>query len=195
MSNINLISISKACEILNVHSNTLKRWEIEGLVHPIRFGKRGDRKYKQEEIEGLINDTRKFTKPYGQNFPKVVVVAVIRFKDKILLGKRNRRLKHGYYALPGGYLPLFEKLEDAIVTEVKEETQLEIKHPQYIGAVESVEKKNNIHSINIGFLIALKNLPKEIKSNDEVDKWEWFDVNNLPNKIIKADKEMIKKVK
>ncbi|MBD3280053.1 NUDIX domain-containing protein [Candidatus Dojkabacteria bacterium] len=193
MSNTNLISISEACEILNVHPNTLKRWEIEGLVNPIRFGKRGDRKYKKQEIDSLINDSRKFNKPYGTDYPKVTVVAVIMYKGKVLLGKRNRKLKHGFYALPGGYLSTYEKLDDAIIKEVKEETQLNLNKPEYIGIVESIEQDEKIHTINVGYLLRLENLPGSIETNDEVDEWEWFSIENLPDKMIEADKEMIKK--
>lgn len=193
-SNIELISISKVCEILNVHPNTLKRWETEGLVNPIRFGKRGDRKYRKQEIDSLIHDYRKFNKPYGTAYPKVTVVAIIIYEDKILLGKRNRKLKHGFYALPGGYLTTYEKLEKAIITEVKEETQLNVKDPKYIGIIESIEPEEKIHTINVGYLFHLKSLPENIVANDEVDMWEWIDIDNLPKKIISADREMIRKV-
>lgn len=194
MSNTNLISISEACEILNVHSNTLKRWEMEGFVNPIRFGKRGDRKYKKQEIDSLINDSRKFNKPYGTDYPKVTVVAVIVYEGKVLLGKRNRKLKHGFYALPGGYLSTYERLRDAIIKEVQEETHLSIDNPKYIGIVESIEEDEKIHTINVGYLFRLKDWPNDLATNDEVDKWEWFSVEELPKKMIEADRKMLKNV-
>jgi len=49
-----ILTLSQACKILNCHANTLRNWEKEGIVKCIRFGKRGDRRFKREEIMKLI---------------------------------------------------------------------------------------------------------------------------------------------
>lgn len=50
-----ILTLKEACELLNCHPNTLRNWDNEGVLKAIRFGKRGDRRYKKEDILALIN--------------------------------------------------------------------------------------------------------------------------------------------
>lgn len=50
-----LLTLSEACKILKVHPNTLRQWDRKGILKAVRFGQRGDRRYKKEDIEKLIN--------------------------------------------------------------------------------------------------------------------------------------------
>lgn len=49
-----LLKIRQAAQILNVNPETLRRWDRNGRLKAVRIGKRGDRRYKKEEIEKLI---------------------------------------------------------------------------------------------------------------------------------------------
>lgn len=51
-----LITLSEACEILKVHPNTLRKWDRKGILKAVRFGERGDRRYKREDIAKLISE-------------------------------------------------------------------------------------------------------------------------------------------
>ena len=50
-----ILTLQEACEVLNCHPNTLRNWDNEGALKAIRFGKRGDRRYKKEDILAIIN--------------------------------------------------------------------------------------------------------------------------------------------
>ena len=52
--NNKLLKLSEAAEILNVHPNTLRKWDKKGILKAVRFGERGDRRYKKEDIEKLL---------------------------------------------------------------------------------------------------------------------------------------------
>ncbi|KKQ42187.1 MAG: DNA-binding protein, excisionase family [Microgenomates group bacterium GW2011_GWC1_37_8] len=54
-NNQGLIKLSEACKILNVHPQTLRAWDRKGILKAVRFGERGDRRYKKEDILRLIN--------------------------------------------------------------------------------------------------------------------------------------------
>lgn len=41
-------------ELLNVHPNTLRNWDNNGVLKAIRFGSRRDRRYKKSDIFKLI---------------------------------------------------------------------------------------------------------------------------------------------
>jgi len=45
-----LLKISEAAHFLNVHPNTLRHWDESGILKATRFGQRGDRRYKKEEL-------------------------------------------------------------------------------------------------------------------------------------------------
>ncbi len=49
-----LLTIGEACQILHVHTNTLRRWGEMGLLRVCRLGPRGDRRYRREDIEALL---------------------------------------------------------------------------------------------------------------------------------------------
>ena len=53
-----LIRIKEAANLLGVHPATLRRWDKEGRLRAVRIGSRrnvGDRRYRLEDIEKLIN--------------------------------------------------------------------------------------------------------------------------------------------
>jgi len=49
-----LLKIREAAEILNVNPETLRRWDRSGKLKAIIISKRGDRRYRIEDIEKLI---------------------------------------------------------------------------------------------------------------------------------------------
>lgn len=50
----NLLTLKQACEILNCHPNTLRAWDKKGYLVAVRFGTRGDRRYKKEDVMKLL---------------------------------------------------------------------------------------------------------------------------------------------
>lgn len=49
-----LIGIQKAAEMLSVHPATLRRWHESGKLKPVIISKRGDRRYRLEDIQNLM---------------------------------------------------------------------------------------------------------------------------------------------
>jgi len=49
-----VLTLKQACEILNCHPNTLRNWDNQGILKAIRFGKRGDRRYKKEDVLKIL---------------------------------------------------------------------------------------------------------------------------------------------
>jgi excisionase family DNA binding protein len=54
-----IITLAEACEILGFHPNTLRKWDNTGFLKAIRFGRRGDRRYKKSEILKLLEQKKK----------------------------------------------------------------------------------------------------------------------------------------
>ena len=53
-SKIKLLGIREAAEMLSVNAETLRRWDRSGKLKAIIISKRGDRRYRQEDIEKYI---------------------------------------------------------------------------------------------------------------------------------------------
>ena len=62
-----LVTLTEACRILKVHPNTLRIWDKKGILKSIRFGARGDRNYKLDDIEGFIQRGQKNHNPSHLN--------------------------------------------------------------------------------------------------------------------------------
>jgi excisionase family DNA binding protein len=50
-----LLTIREVTHLLNVHPNTLRNWEKEGLIQVVRIGPRKDRRYRKEVIKKIIH--------------------------------------------------------------------------------------------------------------------------------------------
>jgi excisionase family DNA binding protein len=49
-----MLTIREASQILNVHTNTLRRWTNQGIMKTYRIGRRGDRRFKAEDLALLL---------------------------------------------------------------------------------------------------------------------------------------------
>ena len=54
-----LLKISEVAKLLNVHPNTLRKWDKKGILVATRFGERKDRRYEKIVIEKFIGNKHK----------------------------------------------------------------------------------------------------------------------------------------
>jgi excisionase family DNA binding protein len=53
-----LLKIREAALLLGVNPETLRRWDRDGILVAVKVGKRGDRRYKKEDIENFIEKNK-----------------------------------------------------------------------------------------------------------------------------------------
>lgn len=82
--------------------------------------------------------------------PRVRVAAIIVMDDKILL-VRHEKNDRTYWLLPGGGVEFGETLEQALVRELKEETNLDIVVDRPVMINDSVPPDGHRHVLNICF--------------------------------------------
>ncbi len=64
-----LLSIGQVAEIFSIHPDTLRNWEKDGTLVPLRAGKRGDRKYRPQDIQAIVDKMgSKLTLPQLESF-------------------------------------------------------------------------------------------------------------------------------
>jgi len=53
-----LLTLREASELLKCHPNTLRNWDKKGILKAVRFGERGDRKFRKDDILKFIENPR-----------------------------------------------------------------------------------------------------------------------------------------
>lgn len=114
--------------------------------------------------------------------PKVGIgVIIVNNEGKILIGKRiNSHAQK--YSIPGGHLELGETFEAAAIREIKEETNLDIKHPKVIAITNNLEtfKNEGLHYISIILLATDYEGCLDNKEHEKCAGWIWCDPKTLP---------------
>ncbi len=61
-----LLTTAETAELLNVHVNTIRRWSNKGILKTYRIGPRGDRRFRQRDINNFLLDSNNQKKePYN----------------------------------------------------------------------------------------------------------------------------------
>ena len=110
--------------------------------------------------------------------PSITVDAVILKENKIVLIKRKNAPFKEYYALPGGFVDYGEKVEDAVIREVKEETGLKTKIEKLVGVYSAPDRDPRGHTITIVYKLNITG--GELRSGDDAKEIGLFDLNKLP---------------
>ncbi len=118
-----------------------------------------------------------------------VVVGLINKKNQILLEQRS---DCGWWGITGGKLDIGETVEECAAREIKEECNIEInqKNLELIGVYSNKNEgrilqypDNRVHIIDIVYILKEENFMGIKKSNESL-KLEFFNFENLPNKLV-----------
>ena len=139
--------------------------------------------------------------PYPPTF--VTVDAVIVQSGHVLMVERKARPGKGLMALPGGFVDHNEKLVDACLRELREETRLKVPVPVLKGSIKAQEVFDDPHrsargrTITHAFYIELepnKALPK-VKGSDDAKHAMWVPLADLdPTKIFEDHYFIVQKM-
>ena len=136
--------------------------------------------------------------------PIVGVGAVIVQEGKILLAKRGSEPGKGKWSVPGGHVELGEKLEKAVIREVKEETNLEVEVVRLIDAVDNIIGDSNgklqFHFVILDYLAKAKGGVLQPSSDVLDTRWvrleeaEDYDLTNVFRDFLERNKSELGKL-
>jgi len=110
--------------------------------------------------------------------PVVGVGAIILNENKILLEKRKNAPSKGKWSVPGGLVELGERIEQAAIREVKEETGLDVYEPRLVGIVDhiSLDESGTVkyHFVIVDYLVTVKSGKPKAASDADALKWVPF---------------------
>lgn len=114
-------------------------------------------------------------------------------KGEVLLLKRTAKTKNqaGQWSKPGGSIEFGEKVEDAIIREIKEEVGVDIELTKFLNYVDDIMESDRQHWITFNFLGKVVGGKLENLEPEKHEEIKWFALNNLPEKLNKNTRESI----
>ena len=131
--------------------------------------------------------------PYAPTF--VTVDAICVQSGHVLVVRRGAAPGRGLWAMPGGFINVDERIKDAAIRELREETGIKIPDAVLRGSIvaqdvfDDPNRSLRGRTITHAFLIHLKgnvNLPK-VKGSDDADKAKWLPISKLQRKDFYED--------
>jgi bifunctional NMN adenylyltransferase/nudix hydrolase len=142
----------------------------------------------------LIRDENEFIRkyraswasaPYAPTF--VTVDAIVVQSGHVLLVRRGANPGKGLWAMPGGFINADERIRNAVIRELREETGIKVPDAVLRGSIveqdvfDDPNRSARGRTITHAFLIKLRDetaLPK-VKGMDDADKARWVPISQL----------------
>jgi 8-oxo-dGTP diphosphatase len=120
--------------------------------------------------------------------PKLVAVVVVKRQNAFLLGRRSIDPGNGLWSFVSGYVNRGEKVEEAAVREVKEETNLDVRLESLLGVYSA---RGSPHVV-IAYLATLDESDRRSMTPqvDEVSELAFFTPQEMPVLAFPIDEEI-----
>lgn len=101
-------------------------------------------------------------------------------KQELLIATRANDPAKGTLDLPGGFVDMYETGEEAVVREVKEETNLEVTDIHYLFSIVNIYDYSNfeVHTLDLVYKCEVK-CTENMKAEDDVSKLEFKKISDL----------------
>jgi len=119
---------------------------------------------------------------------------IINSRGEVLITRRSSKVREpGKWCLPGGHVEIGEQWIPAFRRELQEEVGIEVLAETLIGIYSDPSLTVTAEVLPEGhrgqFVVALFRVDKylgEIAPNEEVDLWDWFTLDTLPQPMMKS---------
>ncbi len=123
---------------------------------------------------------------YQNPLPSVGIIVIE--NGKCLFIKRGKEPGKNTWAPPSGFMELNETLQEAALRELKEETGLEARLTEQLGAY---HEKNNVYGDVLTIIYAAEKTGGELKAGDDALDAKYFPLTSLPHIHFQVFKDAI----
>lgn len=121
--------------------------------------------------------------------PVLAVSVALWSGDQVLLVRRARPPMASIWSLPGGVVEIGERLDEAAVREVREETGL---HVEIIDAIDKAEviRRDEHGEVERHYVIVVfagRRLSGQLQAGDDADAVRWVDLSEIANYEVTPD--------
>ena len=112
--------------------------------------------------------------------PRVGVGAVVLDGERVLLARRGRAPSQGKWSIPGGLVHLGERLEDALVREIEEESGLRVRLLGLCGVIDRIVREQDAvryHYVIIDY--AAEPVGGRLQAGSDAAEVRWVNVDDL----------------
>lgn len=122
--------------------------------------------------------------------PLLAVDVVALIGDGVVLIRRANPPYEGFYALPGGFVEYGERVEDAALREMLEETGLEVKLKALVGVYSDPSRDPRGHVVSIAYLAEV--VGGTLKPATDAKEAKVFPINSIPEKLAFDHEQILK---
>ena len=115
--------------------------------------------------------------------PQVGVGGVILKEGKVLLLLRRKPPEAGFWSLPGGRVEFMERVEDALVRELREELGVEVQIESLICVTNHIVPADNAHWVSPAYVVRLVSGSPQNLEPEKTATIEWFPLSQLPENL------------
>lgn len=125
--------------------------------------------------------------PYTYDYPRLALTvdAVVFRQNKgrleVLLIKRKHDPFEGMWALPGGFVDMEETCEQAIVRELKEETNLLCTGLKQLHTFSTLGRDPRGRTVSVTFFGEVRTENSSVLGGDDASEARWFPLDKLPH--------------
>jgi mutator protein MutT len=126
------------------------------------------------------------------------IAIIINDHNELLVATRAHEPSKGTFDLPGGFVDMNETGEDAVVREVKEETQLDVSDVRYLFSIPNIYVYSGfeVHTLDLVYLCKVDST-RGLQAEDDVADLQFIKISELNPDLfgLHSVKQVIKEIK
>ena len=138
---------------------------------------------------------------YYANPCSATAAFIVNDRQEMLVVRRAKEPAKGTLDLPGGFVDMYETVEDGMLREIEEETGLDVKNIQYLFSSPNVYEYSGmgIHTLDMDFLVRVHGDSVAVTAADDAAEAFWipikevnpvdFGLTSIRNAVIRFIKE------
>lgn len=134
---------------------------------------------------------------YYFNTSSSTIAIIINENDELLIATRAQEPAKGTLDMPGGFVDLNETGEEAVIREVKEETNLDVKSVKYLFSIPNsyIYSDFEVLTLDLVYLCEVGDTD-EMKAADDVANLQFIKISELNPELfgLISAKEVIRKI-